>query len=134
MDPDQRAFRSPVVDYLGVRIAQADTAIAAALTERERSGKGREIIASRLAGGLSAIGALTLTSSGIAPHLAPARSFGLPEGLTAQQFQDIVHEASRNPAKQLWLSQRFSPLASPFRSGSPVGKGPVRAPRTIARP
>lgn len=91
-------------------------AIAAALTERERSGKGREIIASRLAGGLSAIGALTLTSSGIAPHLAPARSFGLPEGLTAQQFQDIVHEASRNPAKQLWLSQRFSPLASPFRS------------------
>ena len=91
-------------------------AIGAALADRERSGKGREIVASRLAGGLSAIGALTLTSSGIAPHLAPARSFGLPEGLTADQFQEIVREAARNPAKQLWLAQRFSPLASPFTS------------------
>ena len=46
-------------------------AVGAAIVDRERSGAGREIIASRLAGGLSAIGALTLTSSGI-PHLAPA--------------------------------------------------------------
>ena len=91
-------------------------AIGAALADRERSGKGRELVASRLAGGLSAIGALTLTSSGIAPHLAPARSFGLPEGLTAEQFQDIVQQARRSPAKQRWLAQRFSPLASPFTS------------------
>jgi crotonobetainyl-CoA:carnitine CoA-transferase CaiB-like acyl-CoA transferase len=91
-------------------------AVAAALADRERSGKGREIIASRLAGGLSAIGALTLTSSGIPPHLAPARSLGLPDGYTAEQFQDVVREAARSPAKQLWLAQRFSPLASPFKS------------------
>ena len=91
-------------------------AIGAAIADRERSGRGREIIASRLAGGLSAIGALTLTSSGIAPHLAPARSFGLPEGLTADQFQNIVREAAQNPSKQLWLAQRFSPLASPFKA------------------
>jgi hypothetical protein len=99
--------------YAGVNGA---IAVGAALADRERSGKGREIIASRLAGGLSAIGALTLTSSGIPPHLAPVRSLGLPEGLTAEQFQDIVREAARNPAKQLWLAQRFSPLASPFKS------------------
>jgi len=99
--------------YAGVNGA---IAVGAALADRERSGKGREIIASRLAGGLSAIGALTLTSSGIPPHLAPVRSLGLPEGLTAEQFQDIVREAARNPAKQLWLAQRFSPLASPFTS------------------
>src|SRR5436190_4994354 len=99
--------------YAGVNGA---IAVGAALADRERTGKGREIIASRLAGGLSAIGALTLTSSGIAPHLAPVRSPGLPEGLTAEQFQDIVREAARNPAKQLWLAQRFSPLASPFKS------------------
>src|SRR5262245_15986407 len=92
--------------------------IGAALADRERSGNGREIIASRLAGGLSAIGALTLTSSGIAPHLAPVRSFGLPEGLTPEQFQEIVREAARNPVKQLWLAQRFSPLASPFKSAN----------------
>jgi crotonobetainyl-CoA:carnitine CoA-transferase CaiB-like acyl-CoA transferase len=91
-------------------------AVAAALVDRERSGKGREIIASRLAGGLSAIGALTLTSRGIPPHLAPARSLGLPDGLTAEQFQAMVQEAARNPARQLWLAQRFSPLSSPFKS------------------
>jgi hypothetical protein len=73
--------------------------LAPRFADRERSGKGREIVASRLAGGLSAIGALTLTSSGIAPHLAPARSFGLPEGLTADQFQEIVREAARNPGE-----------------------------------
>jgi crotonobetainyl-CoA:carnitine CoA-transferase CaiB-like acyl-CoA transferase len=99
--------------YAGVNGA---IAVAAALADRERSGQGREIIASRLAGGLSAIGALTLTSSGIPPHLAPARSFGLPEGMTAEQFQAIAQEAARNPAKQLWLAQRFSPLSSPFRA------------------
>ena len=99
--------------YAGVNGA---IAVGAALADRERSGRGRELIASRLAGGLSAIGALTLTSSGIPSHLAPVRSFGLPDGLTAEQFQDMVREAARNPAKQLWLSQRFSPLASPFRS------------------
>jgi crotonobetainyl-CoA:carnitine CoA-transferase CaiB-like acyl-CoA transferase len=99
--------------YAGVNGA---IAVAAALADRERTGNGREIIASRLAGGLSAIGALTLTSSGIPPHLAPIRSFGMPEGLTAEQFQEILREAASNPARQLWLAQRFSPLASPFRS------------------
>jgi crotonobetainyl-CoA:carnitine CoA-transferase CaiB-like acyl-CoA transferase len=88
----------------------------AALFDREHTGTGREIIASRLAGGLSAIGAPTLTSRGIPPHLAPARIGGLPEGITPAQFQEIVREAVRSPAKQLWLAQRFSPLSSPFRS------------------
>jgi len=92
-------------------------AVAAALVDRERSGHGREIIASRLAGGLSAIGALTLTSRGIPEHLAPTRlTGGLPDGITLEQFQTIVQEAARDPLKQLWLSQRFSPLSSPFRA------------------
>ena len=63
--------------YAGVHGA---IAVGAALADRERSGKGREIVASRLAGGLSAIGALTLTSSGIPPHLAPARLPGIAGG------------------------------------------------------
>ena len=66
-------------------------AVGAAIVDRERSGAGREIIASRLAGGLSAIGALTLTSSGIPPHLAPASlGGGVPAGLTPARLQDIV--------------------------------------------
>jgi crotonobetainyl-CoA:carnitine CoA-transferase CaiB-like acyl-CoA transferase len=99
--------------YAGVNGA---IAAGAAIFDRERTGRGREIIVSRLAGGLSAIGALTLTSRGIPPHLAPARIGGLPEGITLAQYQEIVREAVRSPAKQLWLAQRFSPLSSPFRS------------------
>jgi crotonobetainyl-CoA:carnitine CoA-transferase CaiB-like acyl-CoA transferase len=99
--------------YAGVNGA---IAAGAALVDRERTGTGREIIASRLAGGLSAIGVLTLTSRGIPPHLAPARISGLPEGITLAQLQEIVQEAARSPAKQLWLAQRFSPLSSPFKS------------------
>ncbi|MFM7412425.1 MAG: CoA transferase [Planctomycetota bacterium] len=90
-------------------------AVAAALIERERGGAGREIVASRLAGGLSAVGALTLTSSGIPPHLAPASlGGGLPAGLTAARFQDLAKEASRDAARELWLAQRRFPLSTPF--------------------
>ena len=89
-------------------------AVGAALVDRERSGAGREIIASRLAGGLSAIGALTLTSSGIPEHLAPFRIGGLPAGLTPERFGEMVQEAARDSASELWLVQRYAPLASPF--------------------
>jgi crotonobetainyl-CoA:carnitine CoA-transferase CaiB-like acyl-CoA transferase len=89
--------------------------VASALVDRERGGgRGREIVASRLAGGLSAIGALTLTSKGIPSHLAPAAIGGLPNGLSPERLQNIVKEAANNPAKELWLAQRRSPLASPF--------------------
>lgn len=97
--------------YAGVHGA---IAVGAALVDRGRSGVGREIIASRLAGGLSAIGALTLTSSGIPSHLAPARLGRLPAGLTPARSQDIVQEAARDSARELWLAQRFSPLSSLF--------------------
>ena len=89
-------------------------AVGAAIVDRERSGAGREIIASRLAGGLSAIGALTLTSSGIPPHLAPASLGGTLGGLAPARLQEILQEAARDSARELWLAQRRSPLASPF--------------------
>jgi crotonobetainyl-CoA:carnitine CoA-transferase CaiB-like acyl-CoA transferase len=90
-------------------------AVGAAIVDRERTGAGREIITSRLAGGLSAIGALTLTSSGIPPHLAPASlTGGAPAGLTPSQLQDILKQAASDSAKELWLLQRRGPLSSPF--------------------
>jgi crotonobetainyl-CoA:carnitine CoA-transferase CaiB-like acyl-CoA transferase len=89
-------------------------AVGAAIVDRERTGAGREIIASRLAGGLSAIGALTLTSSGIPPHLAPASLGGTLGGLAPARLQEILQEAARGSARELWLAQRRSPLASPF--------------------
>jgi len=81
-------------------------AVGAAIVDRERTGAGREIVASRLAGGLSAIGALTMTSSGIPPHLAPSRLVGVPAGLTQERLQEILLDAARDPARELWLAQR----------------------------
>ena len=52
--------------YAGVDGA---VAVGAVLADRERCGRGREITASRLAGGLSAIGALALTSKGEAHRI-----------------------------------------------------------------
>ena len=111
--------------YAGVHGA---IAVGAALADRERRGVGREIIASRLAGGVSAIGALTLTSSGIPPHLAPARIGGLPAGLTPARFQEIAQAAARDAASELWLMQRFSPLSSPF----PAADGRLMLPMVAA--
>ena len=54
--------------YAGVIGANA---CAAALIDRLRCGQGREIHASRIAGGLSAIGALCLTQKGLPAHLDP---------------------------------------------------------------
>ena len=69
-------------------------------------------------GGLSAIGALTLTSSGTPEHLGAGPSRAVyRDGLTLERLQEIATGAARNPARQLWLAQRFSPLSSPFRAG-----------------
>ena len=99
--------------YAGVNGA---VAVGAALADRERCGRGREVIASRLAGGLSAIGVRALTSEGIAEHLAPFELGGLPEGMAPEEFKPIFAEASRDPKKQLWLEQRLFPLGAPYRT------------------
>ncbi len=91
-------------------------ATGAALIDRERCGSGREVIASRLAGGLSAIGALALTSEGMPDHLQPADITGVPEGLDVEDFKVMVSEASQDAGKQLWLEQRFIPLAVPYET------------------
>jgi crotonobetainyl-CoA:carnitine CoA-transferase CaiB-like acyl-CoA transferase len=103
-------------------------AVGAALADRERCGQGREIIASRLAGGVSAIGALALTSEGIPDHLAPTEIGGIPEGMTPEEFKAIVAEASQDPAKQLWLEQRLIPLAAPYRTSDGRLALPLAAP------
>ncbi len=99
--------------YAGVNGA---IATGAALADRERCGCGREVIASRLAGGLSAIGALALTSKGIPDHLAPADLTGVPDGVDPEEFKRMLSEASQDAAKQLWLEQRIIPLAAPYRT------------------
>ena len=67
-------------------------AVGAAIVDRERSGAGREIIASRLAGGLSAIGALTLTST---RHSAAPGAGQLSGGVPAGSRRSSSRTSSR---------------------------------------
>jgi crotonobetainyl-CoA:carnitine CoA-transferase CaiB-like acyl-CoA transferase len=99
--------------YCGVN---AVVAAVAALVDRQRTGLGRELIASRIAGGLSAIGALSITSKGLPPQLEPIVIGGLPPGMTPQQFQTTVADAVRDPERQMWLERRFAPLSTPYRA------------------
>jgi crotonobetainyl-CoA:carnitine CoA-transferase CaiB-like acyl-CoA transferase len=103
-------------------------ATGAALVDRERCGTGREVLASRLAGGLSAIGALALTSEGMPDHLEPADITGVPEGLDLEDFKAMVSEASQDAKKQLWLEQRFIPLAVPYETADGRLAIPLAAP------
>jgi crotonobetainyl-CoA:carnitine CoA-transferase CaiB-like acyl-CoA transferase len=111
--------------YAGVDGA---VAVGAALADRERCGRGREITASRLAGGLSALGVLALTSKGIPDHLAPSRIRGVRDGMTPGKFKAIAAEASRDATKQLWLEQRRRPLAAPYRTSDDRLALPLAAP------
>ena len=91
-------------------------AVGAALTERLRSGSGCEIYASRLAGGLAAMGALALTQKGLPPHLDLAPKHAVPPGVDAQEFAAMVERARQDGEKQSWLEQRLIPFGVPFKA------------------
>jgi crotonobetainyl-CoA:carnitine CoA-transferase CaiB-like acyl-CoA transferase len=99
--------------YTGVIAA---IAVAAALTQRLKTGRGTEIVAARLAGGLAAIGALALTSIGLDPHLAPATRAAVPAGMTPDQFAAILDEAAQRDELQSWLEHRMIPFGVPYRA------------------
>jgi crotonobetainyl-CoA:carnitine CoA-transferase CaiB-like acyl-CoA transferase len=91
-------------------------AVGAALTERLRSGSGCEIYASRLAGGLAAMGALALTQKGLPPHLDLAPKHAVPPGVDAQEFASMVERARQDGDKQSWLEQRLIPFGVSFKA------------------
>ena len=91
-------------------------ALAAALTRRLRTGRGGEITASRLAGGLSAIGALAVTNAGLPPHLAPGARAPVPKGMTPEQFAAILREAAGSEERRSWLEHRMIPFGVPYRA------------------
>ena len=94
----------------------AAVSVGAALTERLRSGSGCEIYASRLAGGLAAMGALALTQKGLPPHLDLAPKQALPEGLNEDEFRAMVANARQTGEQQSWLEQRLIPFGVPFKT------------------
>jgi crotonobetainyl-CoA:carnitine CoA-transferase CaiB-like acyl-CoA transferase len=117
--------------YCGVNAA---VAVVAALVDQQRTGLGREIFASRLAGGLSAIGALSITSKGLPEHLEPIVVGGLPPGLAPEQFRTFVADALRDPERQMWLERRFAPFSTPYRAQDDRWYLPMAAPnRRLSR-
>jgi len=98
-------------------------ACAAALLDRLRCGKGREIHASRIAGGLSAIGALCLKQRGLPPHLDPVPAIYKSEadilakrrGIEPSELDAYKQAAISDPAKQAWLFQRLYPFMAPYK-------------------
>jgi len=99
--------------YTGVNGA---VAVGAALSNRVRTGTGCEIVASRLAGGLSAIGALAVTNVGLPPHLSPAKRTPLPKGMAPEQFDSILREAAGDEERRSWLEHRMIPFGVPHRA------------------
>ena len=94
-------------------------ATAAALIDRNRNGGlGRDVHASRLAGGLSAIGALSLSigGPGLPKHLESVKVSHIRQGLSVEEMDGYIQEATNNPLKQLWLEQRLFPFGSPYHS------------------
>jgi crotonobetainyl-CoA:carnitine CoA-transferase CaiB-like acyl-CoA transferase len=97
--------------YTGVNAA---IAVGAALHRRQRTGRGCEVTAARLAGGLSAIGALALTTVGLDPHLArPARPQP-PSTMTAQAYTALLQQAAHDDARRSWLEHRMIPFGVPY--------------------
>ncbi len=90
--------------------------VGSAMVDRLRSGLGREIVSSRIAGGLSAIGALSLIEKGTPDHLKAADLTGLPEGVDPEKAKKALQEASQDADKQLWLEQRLIPLNAPYKT------------------
>ncbi|SFZ98932.1 CAIB/BAIF family protein [hydrothermal vent metagenome] len=117
--------------YAGVNGA---IAVASALVDRTRCGQGREVIASRIAGGLSAIGALALLTEGEPEHLKPADLTGLPEGVDPELAKVALQEAAKDPHKQLLLEQKIIPLNAPYlTSDNRFAMGIAGVNRHIAR-
>ena len=79
---------------------------------------GRDVHASRLAGGLAAIGALSLTIGGpsLPAHLESVKVSHVRPGLSPAEMDGYIAEATNNPLKQLWLEQRLFPFGAPYHS------------------
>jgi crotonobetainyl-CoA:carnitine CoA-transferase CaiB-like acyl-CoA transferase len=88
--------------YAGVLGA---TAVGAALVDHIRCGAGRDIVISRLAAGLSAVGALALEVAGIPEHLKADPLISLPPELEAH-----ADKARADKAYFEWLKRQMNPL------------------------
>jgi hypothetical protein len=98
-------------------------AVAAALVDRLRCGQGREIHASRLAGGLSAIGAMSIKQTGLPEHIQTAKVLfknmaeitNARKGLEMPELERLKAEAIADPNRQAWLFQRMYPFIASYR-------------------
>ena len=88
--------------YAGVLGA---VAVCAALAEHAQEAAGRDIVISRVAAGLAAVGALLVEVGGIPDHLRSRPLIALPDQLKAE-----IPSAKRDPAHFEWLKRQMSPF------------------------
>lgn len=86
-------------------------AVGASLAELYRRPAGRGIVMSRMAAGLSALGALLVEVGGLPEHLKPASIVGLPVELRSH-----VTQARSDPAHFEWLKRRASPFLACYKA------------------
>ena len=60
--------------------------------------------------------------------MEPSDITGVPEGLSIEDFKVMVGEASADAKKQLWMEQRFIPLAVPYATSDGRLAIPLAAP------
>jgi len=80
-------------------------AVCAALAEHAQEAAGRDIVISRLAAGLAAVGALLLEVDGIPDHLRSYPLIALPPELKPE-----IPKAKRDPACFEWLKRQMNPF------------------------
>ncbi len=88
--------------------------IAAVLLDRETTGAGQTLYASRIAGGLAAVGALALKNQGLPKHLAAERPKPAPDSEIASEIKQLAEAAKTEPNKQLELEETLIPLGSAY--------------------
>ena len=86
-------------------------AIGTALLGRVRNGAGRDIVISRLAAGLSSVGALVLEVAGIPKHLQTGSIISLPPEMAEQ-----VDKARASKSYFEWLKRQMNPLFACYRA------------------
>ena len=81
------------------------TAVCASLADRFNHGYGREIVVSRMAAGLAAIGVFTTEVGGLPKHLSPDDFLKAPSG----EVESQIERAKKDEQYFEWLKRRMNP-------------------------
>ena len=88
----------------------------------------RQLVTTAGGAALGTIAAASISGSSNAAATGFGTAFGAQHGVAPEAFKKVVSEASQDVAKQLWLEQRITPLAAPYRTSDDRLALPLAAP------